>query len=51
MNNSRGIIFAHAKKPYAEKFGAANWQRAVEAATTAMNDELRAETTVGKLKP
>jgi len=50
VNNSRGIIFAHAKKPYAEKFGAANWQRAVEAATTAMNDELRAETTVGKLK-
>ncbi|MCE9606100.1 MAG: orotidine-5'-phosphate decarboxylase [Planctomycetia bacterium] len=51
VNNSRGIIFAHSRKPYAEKFGAANWQRAVEAATTAMNDELRAETTVGKLKP
>jgi orotidine-5'-phosphate decarboxylase len=51
INNSRGIIFAHAKKPYAEKFGAANWQRAVEAATRDMIDELRAETTVGKLKP
>ena len=50
VNNSRGIIFAHAKKPYAEQFGAAGWQRAVEAATVAMNDELRAETTVGKLK-
>ena len=51
INNSRGIIFAHAKKPYAEKFGAAGWQQAVEAATRDMINELRAETSVGKLKP
>lgn len=49
VNNSRGIIFAHAKKPYAEKFGADGWQRAVEAATQDMIAELRAETSVGKL--
>jgi orotidine-5'-phosphate decarboxylase len=49
INNSRGIIFAHAKKPYAEKFGAAKWQQAVAAATQEMIDQLRAETTVGKL--
>jgi len=51
INNSRGIIFAHAKKPYAERFGAAQWQQAVEAATRDMINELRAETNVGKLKP
>lgn len=49
VNNSRGIIFAHSRKPYAEKFGAAQWQRAVEAATRDMIAELRAETTVAKL--
>ena len=49
INNSRGIIFAHAKKPYAEKFGAARWQQAVEAATRDMVNELRAETSVGRL--
>lgn len=49
INNSRGLIFAHSRKPYAEKFGAANWQRAVEAATRDMIAELRAETTVGRL--
>ena len=49
INNSRGLIFAHARKPYAEKFGAANWQRAVEAAARDMISELRAETTAGKL--
>ena len=49
VNNSRGIIFAHAKKPYAERFGAARWQRAVEAATYDMIEQLRADTPVGKL--
>ncbi|MBL9094017.1 MAG: orotidine 5'-phosphate decarboxylase, partial [Planctomycetaceae bacterium] len=49
INNSRGVIFAHSRKPYADKYGAANWQRAVEAAVRDMNDELRAETSVGKL--
>lgn len=49
VNNSRGIIFAHATKPYAERFGAAQWQRAVEAATRDMIEQLRADTPVGKL--
>lgn len=49
VNNSRGIIFAHAKKPYAERFGATRWQKAVEAATLDMIEQLRAETTAGKL--
>ncbi|MDZ4821096.1 MAG: orotidine-5'-phosphate decarboxylase [Planctomycetota bacterium] len=39
VNNSRGIIFAHARKEYA-KFGAARWQEAVEAATRQMMSEL-----------
>lgn len=49
VNSSRAIIFAHARREYAERFGAANWQRAVEAATRAMIDELGAGTTCGKL--
>jgi orotidine-5'-phosphate decarboxylase len=49
VNNSRGIIFAHSQKPYAERFGAARWQRAVEAATRDMIDQLRAETPAGGL--
>ena len=40
VNNSRGIIFAHARPPYAERWGDAHWQRAVEAATDEMNAEL-----------
>lgn len=48
INNSRGIIFAHAKPQYA-RFGAARWQDAVAAATQEMIDQLRAETSVGKL--
>jgi orotidine-5'-phosphate decarboxylase len=51
VNNSRGIIFAHARREYADKFGPRRWQEAVEAATRAMIDELRAETTAGKLQP
>lgn len=49
INNSRGIIFAHSRPPYAERFGEARWQDAVAAATQDMIDELRAETSVGKL--
>jgi len=49
VNNSRGIIFAHAMKPYSERFGAARWQEAVEAATRDMIEQLRAETPAGKL--
>jgi orotidine-5'-phosphate decarboxylase len=48
VNNSRGIIFAHAKKEYA-KFGPADWQRAVEAATLDMIEQLRTDTPAGLL--
>jgi orotidine-5'-phosphate decarboxylase len=49
VNNSRGIIFAHALKPYSERYGAARWQEAVEAATRDMIAQLRADTPAGKL--
>ena len=49
VNNSRGIIFAHAKAPYRERFGATRWQEAVEAATRDMIAELRAETSAARL--
>jgi len=48
VNNSRGIIFAHAKPEYAQ-FGAARWQEAVEAATRRMIAELADGTPAGKL--
>lgn len=49
VNNSRGIIFAHRRAPYSERFGSARWQEAVEAATLDMMEQLRAETSAGKL--
>jgi orotidine-5'-phosphate decarboxylase len=49
INNSRAIIFAHSRRPYAERFGASRWQEAVEAATRDMIEELRAGTRAGKL--
>jgi orotidine-5'-phosphate decarboxylase len=49
VNNSRGIIFAHSLRPYSERFGGGQWQRAVEAATRDMIDQLRTETPAGKL--
>ena len=49
VNSSRGIIFAHAKAPYDQRFGDARWQEAVEAATREMIDQLHAETPAGKL--
>ncbi|MCC6494246.1 MAG: orotidine-5'-phosphate decarboxylase [Pirellulales bacterium] len=42
INNSRGIIFAHARKEYAERFGDQQWQRAIEAATLDMISQLNA---------
>lgn len=42
VNNSRGLIFAHERPEYAERFGANNWQSAVEAATRAMIEDLAA---------
>ena len=49
VNSSRGIIFAHAREEYAERFGDAQWQRAVEAATLDMIDALRADTPASRL--
>lgn len=49
VNNSRGIIFAHAAPAYREKFGDARWQSAVEAATLDMIAQLRTATTAGRL--
>jgi orotidine-5'-phosphate decarboxylase len=49
VNNSRGILFAYRRPEYAERFGAANWEAATEAATLDMLAQLRAETPAGKL--
>jgi orotidine-5'-phosphate decarboxylase len=49
VNNSRGIIFAHSRPEYRDRFGAARWQEAVEAATREMIEQLRAETSAGRL--
>jgi orotidine-5'-phosphate decarboxylase len=49
VNNSRGIIFAHSRPEFKDKFGDARWQDAVAAATQDMIDQLRAETPAGKL--
>jgi len=42
INNSRGIVFAHRKPAFAERFGASRWQDAVNAATREMIAELEA---------
>ena len=49
VNNSRGIIFAHSRVEYRDKFGDARWQEAVEAAAQDMIAQLRAETPAGRL--
>jgi orotidine-5'-phosphate decarboxylase len=49
VNNSRGIIFAHARAPFREKFGPTRWQEAVEAATREMIEQLKAETAASRL--
>lgn len=49
VNNSRGIIFAHSRREYAERFGASRWQDAVDAATRDMIAQLHADTPAGKL--
>jgi orotidine-5'-phosphate decarboxylase len=49
VNSSRGIIFAYARDPYRERFGASRWQEAVEAATRDMIEQLRSETPAGRL--
>jgi orotidine-5'-phosphate decarboxylase len=49
VNNSRNIIFAHARPEYRERFGAPRWQDAVDAATREMIGQLRSATPAGKL--
>jgi len=49
VNNSRGLLFAYRQKPYAEKYGAARWQAALESATQDMIAQLRADTPASKL--
>jgi orotidine-5'-phosphate decarboxylase len=43
VNNSRGIIFAHTRPEYQDRFGPARWQEAVEAATREMIAQLQSE--------
>ncbi len=40
VNNSRNIIFAHARDEFRGRFATGDWQRAVEAATRQMNEQL-----------
>ena len=49
VNSSRAIIFAHRRAEFAARFGDSRWQEAVEAATSEMIAELRAETPAGNL--
>ena len=49
INSSRGIIFAHRRKEFAEQYGEAQWQRAVEAATHEMIEQLRDATPARRL--
>ena len=51
VNNSRGIIFAFRDQKYAQPFGSARWQEAVEAATREMIEQLRQDTPAGTLRP
>jgi orotidine-5'-phosphate decarboxylase len=41
VNNSRGIIFAHSRPEYKDRFGPRHWQEAVEAATREMIEQLK----------
>jgi orotidine-5'-phosphate decarboxylase len=49
VNNSRGIIFAHSRPEFRDRFGAARWQEAVDAATREMIDQIRSATPAGRL--
>ncbi len=49
VNNSRGIIFAHSRKEYKDRFSPAQWQYAVAEATLEMIEQFRCETPAGKL--
>jgi orotidine-5'-phosphate decarboxylase len=49
VNSSRAINFAHAREPYASRFGLDKWEHAVEAATRDMIADLAANTPAGRL--
>jgi orotidine-5'-phosphate decarboxylase len=49
VNSSRGIIFAHERKDFREKFSPNRWEDAVEAATREMIADLRENTPAGML--
>jgi len=49
VNSSRAILFAHARKEFAGRFAADQWQLAVDAATREMISELAAETPTARL--
>jgi orotidine-5'-phosphate decarboxylase len=49
VNNSRGIIFAHSRPGYRDRFGDARWQDAIESATREMIAQLRDATPAGRL--
>lgn len=49
VNNSRGIIYAHAREPFASQFGPDQWEQAVGAATREMIADLREYTPAGEL--
>lgn len=49
VNSSRGIIFAHSREPYRDRFGDNRWQSAVEAATKEMIGQLQDATSAGNL--
>lgn len=51
INNSRGIIFAHARQDLGGRYGADRWQKAVEAAAREMIAQLRADTAAGRIGP
>jgi orotidine-5'-phosphate decarboxylase len=49
VNSSRAILYAYREPAYQDKFGAKNWERAVEAATIESIQQLKAATPAGKL--
>lgn len=48
VNNSRGIIFAHTRPEYFERFGSSRWQDAVDAATREMISQIGDVVTVSR---
>jgi orotidine-5'-phosphate decarboxylase len=49
INNSRGLIFAHARPEFRDRFGDSRWQEAVDTATRQMIEQLRTDTPAGRL--